>query len=332
MAMESVIVRSAEERQSGVAPNKIYPGLVKPVTVKLKKGSVKAACEKLSFFGVLGEVDDYSPSEKEIEVYVEEVVGKKPDALRPKSDGSFHVWFKQQEDAEKLIASMVPFPGMKTLVMESWAPQKDIEKTEFYKKFVWVQLPGLREEFFEVAAELLVAVGEVVIKTFPEEFWAKQAKPRFGVRVNDLSNLPEGLIIKVAEEEGEDEEEVYQPLDYPDLPTCYRLCGSTEHLQQSCTAVSPWKTLVLGETSESTFVPGFGGGSSSRPLVMPASNSANIEVCKELAGTSKLSAIVVMKVGMILIRGGALDDEIRISTQSRRTASALWNISGLLRA
>lgn len=74
--------------------NKIYLGLVKLVIVKLKKGSVKVVCEKFSFFGVLGEVDDYSLLEKEIEVYVEEVVGKKFDVLCFKSDGFFYVWFK----------------------------------------------------------------------------------------------------------------------------------------------------------------------------------------------------------------------------------------------
>lgn len=102
--------------------------------------------------------------------YVALVTGKPPVMMRPKDDGSFLVKFSTREEAELFVTTKVPFLGTKTILLEPWSPQKDSGSTEFKKKFMWVQLLGLREEFFELAGDLLTAVGEVVIRPKLKEF------------------------------------------------------------------------------------------------------------------------------------------------------------------
>lgn len=48
-----------------------------------------------------------------------------------------------------------------------------------------------------MAADLLSAVGEVVVRPRTEDLWKRHTTPRWGIRVEDVSTLPEGLIMKM---------------------------------------------------------------------------------------------------------------------------------------
>lgn len=92
--------------------------------------------------------------------------------------------------------------------------------------------------------------------------------------MRDLSQFREGLKIEFQEDEDAPEESIFQPLDYPDLPTRCRLCGSTKHLQQTYTRTTPWRMAVTGEMSTEEMVPVF-ASAPARPVVTPVTNQAN---------------------------------------------------------
>lgn len=87
---------------------------------------------------------------------------------------------------------------------------------------------------------------------------------------------------------------------------------------------------VTGQPQDKEVVSGF-GASSARPLVTPATNQSNKAVIQHSVGREKVSDMVVIKVGMLLIRKKNNQEEVWIPTQTRRTVFPLWNIGGVLK-
>lgn len=105
-----------------------------------------------------------------------------PVEVRLKADNSFMVTYDSEVDALAFLQSKELFQGDHLVQLELWTPQDDPDKTEFSKIFIWVTLPGIRDECIRMAERIVAQIGELHIVPKREEFLVKNAKPRFELR------------------------------------------------------------------------------------------------------------------------------------------------------
>lgn len=257
-----------------------------PVVIQDKGGIIEESTRVLSETGVLGKIEGVSLSEQELMDYVSEAIGEEPEEVKLKGNNSFLLTMKTEGSMEKLLRVHLAFKGRNTVYLEPWSPQEDPNKTEFMKKYVWIELPGLRDECLGMLERIVSAVGKLHIRPTKEEFKGKNAKPRIGVRIHDIGNFPDSVLINCSIKGVP--RQIRQPVDYPDLPARCRICGSAKHLQKDCVELTPWKAKVLGVKPEGVFLPGF-GSLSTKKLMTPATNHQH-QLLSQLLFNGKLLA------------------------------------------
>lgn len=282
------------------------------VLIKIRDMSEELVATRMDMRGraVVGRVIGLAPIHKDVAEYVSVVCKAIPEEIKMKSDNSFMITFSTIADALELLLS-------KDLVqIEPWTPQADLERTKFTKKFMWVQLSGLRDECVRMVDKIVSAVGELHIKPDKSEFLVKHAKPRFGVKMNEMMALPKDVTLQFVEDGVE--KEIVQIIDYPDLPIRCRVCGSLEHLQEACPEPLPWKEITLGRVAEPKgFLPCFGGDNLKRRLTPPVV-TRNKHITRQLFGKGITADLAVLRVGTIVWREGLKGVTVWVPTQERR--------------
>lgn len=79
-----------------------------------------------------------------------------------------------------------------------------------------MRLPGQRDKCTGLVDQIIAGVGELHIKHAVEEFEGRNAKPRYGVKVDNLDMLPKDVVLQHAKNGVE--KEIIQIIDYPNLP------------------------------------------------------------------------------------------------------------------
>lgn len=171
-----------------------------PAVIQDELGLIEESMRVLKERAVLGRIEGISPLEQDLVDYVAEAIGETPEEVKLKGDNSFLITLRSVTDMEKLLRVHLAFRGNNAGLLEPWSSQENPDKTEFLKKYIWLQLPGLRDECIGMIARIVAAVGKLHILPPKEDFMVKYAKPRIGVRVDDIDNLPDSVIIKCSED------------------------------------------------------------------------------------------------------------------------------------
>lgn len=163
-------------------------------------GFIEELMRVLKERAVLGRIEGISLLEQDLVDYVAEVIGEISEEVKFKGDNFFLIIFRSVTDMEKLLRVYLVFRGNNAGFLEFWFFQENSDKTEFFKKYIWFQLSGLRDECIGMIARIVAAVGKLYILLLKEDFMVKYVKLRIGVRVDDIDNFSDSVIIKCSED------------------------------------------------------------------------------------------------------------------------------------
>lgn len=186
--MESVLTRPVVERRGSLSPPKSPEQFSAPIDMPDAKGGLKLSQRKVRQVGVLGTVEGIRPGEEALQAFVKQVTGKNPERIKVKPDDSFVVG-----EAHQLIEARLLFEE-KSIHLEGWSPQPDPKRMVFQKRLLKVNLPKLREEFVDMAEDLVAALGVLYIAPSKEDLWKVNREQSFVVKVDAAKILALGIL------------------------------------------------------------------------------------------------------------------------------------------
>lgn len=167
--MESILTRTSVERRDSLSsprvdrrgslsPPRVVDELLAPINMPDVKSDLKQSRQKLRRVAVMGKGEGICPKASALQAFVKQITGQEPESIKVKPDDSFVITCITEGEAKQLIEARLLFEE-KLIHLEGWSPQADPEKTVFLKRLLKVNLPKLRDECVDMAADLVAALG-----------------------------------------------------------------------------------------------------------------------------------------------------------------------------